>query len=424
MIALREPKKQNAKFSSWNIRFELAGKSLNILLFSALFPHGGEPTLGIFVENRMQHFLANKDVKVTVIAPVPWFPFKGKIFGGYGRAASAPKMEVRKGVTVYHPRYLVIPKIGMLLTPWFLYRAAKKAISKLLKKGQSFDIIDAHYLYPDGVAAAKIAKCFKLPFVMTARGSDVTEIGLMKKPRVMIAKAAEKAQHIITVSNNLRRDLISMGVKAEKITTLRNGVDLNKFKETDRLSLRGQYIDHPVMVFAGWLIPRKRIDLVLEVTRLIPNLQTVIAGDGPLRAEMEERARSLGVAERVYFIGQKSPEEMPGVYSSGDILLLPSDREGWANVLLEAMACGTPVVSRSIGGAPDLITSKVAGRVVDSDRAEDIAAAVDDLIKQLPDRSDVRDFAGKFDWHATSDGQMKIFEQAINDYSQNQDEQE
>ncbi|UTW57589.1 glycosyltransferase [Kordiimonas sp. SCSIO 12603] len=366
----------------------------------------------------MQHLLAQKDVEVTVIAPVPWFPFKGKVFGSYGRSAAAPSVEIRKGVTVYHPRYLVIPKVGMLLTPWFLFRSAKRLISKLLKKGMKFDIIDAHYLYPDGVSASKLAKEFNLPFVMTARGSDVTEIGLMNKPAAMICEATAAAQHIITVSNNLKRDLIEMGVDGNKVTTLRNGVDLARFQEKRRSELRSQYGSKPTMVFAGWLIPRKRIDLVLEVTKLIPDLQTVIAGDGPLKAEMESRATSLGIADRVFFVGQKTPEQMPEIYSSGDILLLPSDREGWANVLLEAMACGTPVVTRSIGGAPDLITDDVAGRVVDSEEPIDIAEAVKDLLHNLPERKAVRDFAQNFDWHATSDGQMQIFEKAIRDHNE------
>ncbi len=386
---------------------------MNILLFSALFPHAFEPTLGIFVENRMQHLRANKDVKVTVVAPVPWFPFTHRLFGAYGRAASAPKVEVRNGVTIYHPRYIVIPKIGMLLTPYFLFRAAKKCISGLQKKGLSFDIIDAHYLYPDGVAASKLADYFDLPFVMTARGSDVTEIGLLPKPKTMIKRAAERAGHTITVSNNLRRDLIKMGVNAAKVTTLRNGVDTEKFRSVDRKINRSRYGKGPVLMFAGWLIPRKRLDIVLEVTKLFPELTTLIVGDGPLLESLQQKAISLKIQDRVHFLGQKKPEEMPAFYSSVDMLLLPSDREGWANVLLEAMACGTPVVSRAIGGAVDLITSDVAGRIVDSDNSVEIASAIKDLWDHLPEREDVRKFAERYDWQETSEGQMKIFNYVI-----------
>lgn len=387
---------------------------MRILLFSTLFPHRGEPTLGIFVENRLKNLLAQeKDISATVIAPVPWFPFKGKIFGAYGRAARAETMETRDGLTIYHPRYLVIPKIGMLLTPFFLYWSAWRCLRRLKQQGNKFDLIDAHYLYPDAVSAARLAGKAGLPFVATARGSDVTQIGTMPKPRKRIVAAVNQAAHAITVSENLRRDLISMGIAASHISTLRNGVDLVRFHETERALGRRDVTTKHVLLFAGWLIPRKRLDIVLEVTAKLPEVTTVIVGDGPLMAECRARTTRLGIESRVVFAGQQQPTEMPKFFSMADVLLLPSDREGWANVLLEAMACGTPVVSRAIGGAPDLIKSDVAGRVVDSDQPEVIARAVKEVLDQPPARSRVRDYAARYDWVETSSAQRKIFSTAI-----------
>lgn len=392
----------------------MAGRPLRVLLFSSLFPHNGEPTLGIFVANRMRELIKHANVEVTVVAPVPWFPFKHKAFGAYGRAAQAKQVEKIDGVTVYHPRYIVIPKIGMHWAPNLMYFSAVRAIRKLIAQGVEFDLIDAHYLYPDGVAAAKLSKALSIPFVMTARGSDVTEIGLMERPRQKIQGALRSAAHTITVSNNLRADLMAMGGKAEKITTLRNGVDLDRFQETKRQETRSGWLSGPVLLFAGWLIPRKRLDLVLAVTAMVEGLVTVIVGDGPLRAELEAKAEELGISGRTLFLGQKSPAEMPEMFSAADVLLLPSDREGWANVLLEAMACGTPVVTRAIGGAPDLITSPEAGRVVDSDCAEDLAAAVRDVLDNPPARAETRAFAENYDWRETSAGQMTIFTKSAN----------
>jgi len=252
---------------------------------------------------------------------------------------------------------------------------------------------------------------------MTARGSDVTEIGAMQGPRRKILRAIQAASHTITVSNNLRRDLISMGGDEAKITTLRNGVDVRRFKEQDRKIRRESWgVSGPVMLFAGWLIPRKRLDLVLDVTVEIPELTTVIVGDGPLRGKLEHQAKELGISGRVIFMGQRKPSEMPAVYSGADILLLPSDREGWANVLLEAMACGTPVVTRAVGGAPDLITNDNAGRVVDGDTGGMLGAAVKELIENPPARADTRAFAAGFDWTGTSEGQKKIFHTAIDEF--------
>jgi teichuronic acid biosynthesis glycosyltransferase TuaC len=393
----------------------MSDKEIHILLFSSLFPHEAEPTLGVFVANRLEQLLNHEAIKATVIAPVPWFPFRSTIFGSYGRAARAPFRESRKGVEVFHPRYLVIPKIGMLLTPLFLYWSARKTVKKLNLRGYNFDLIDAHYLYPDGVAAGKLASKLGIPCVMTARGSDVTQIGQIKKPQNMIKAAVAGADHVITVSNNLKRDLMAMGCDGGSITTLRNGVDLEKFQHVEPAKLSGFDDGRPVMLFAGWLIPRKRVDLVLEVTRLIPELTTIIVGDGPLKSVLKRKATELDVEDRILFLGQKKPEAMPSYFSAADVLLLPSDREGWANVLLESMACGTPVVSRAIGGAPDLITDSVAGQVVDSDDPEAIAEAVAIVLRSKLTRQDVRHFAEKFDWKETSRGQRAIFEGILSD---------
>jgi len=390
-----------------------AKKPIKILLFSTLFPHSGEPTLGIFVANRLSQLLEYQNVEATVVAPVPWFPFTGKVWGSYGRAAAAKSTEVRGRVKVYHPRYLVVPKVGMLLTPLFLYWSAKRCISRLKASDGDFDIIDAHYLYPDGVAAARLAKWLAKPFVMTARGSDVTQIAQMRRPGRMIVQAAEAAAALITVSNNLRHDLIEMGVKPEKITTLRNGVDLDRFQETNRQELRDKYGTAKVMLFAGWLIPRKRLDIVLGVAAKLDDVTTIIVGDGPMRNELEAKVHHEGLSEKVIFCGQVSPEDMPRYYSAADVLLLPSDREGWANVLLESMACGTPVVTRAVGGAPDLITQPVAGRVVDSEDTDDIAAAVSEVLMADYKREHVRSFAEGFDWRETSAGQAEIFSEAL-----------
>lgn len=388
-------------------------RPFEIVLFSTLFPHKGEPTLGIFVENRLRQLVAQENIAVTVIAPVPWFPFKTRLFGKYSRMARANDTEVREGITIYHPRYFILPKIGMNLTPSFMYWAALSCFRRLLAKGKKIDLIDAHYLYPDGVAAGRIASRLDIPLILTARGSDVTEIAKLKQPKKMIIQAIDKAFHVITVSNNLRRDLVEMGVDGAKISTLRNGVDLVKFSPSSSSEVSRRWGPGPVLLFSGWLIDRKRVDLFLEVAALIPGLTAVVVGDGPLKSGLQAMAKTLGIEKRVIFHGQVSPEEMPDIYRAADVLLLPSDREGWANVLLESMACGTPVVTRAIGGAPDFITDRAAGIVVDSAKPEDLSEAVLDLIENPPGQTNTRAFAENFDWRSTSKGQMKIFEAAI-----------
>lgn len=392
--------------------------TVQILLLSALFPHAGEPTLGVFVRNRLEHLIADEDVKATVIAPVPWFPFKCRIFGAYGRAAQADRKTTWKNIEIYHPRYLVIPKVGMLLTPKFMAWSIKRLLRRLLAQGKEFDLIDAHYLYPDSVAAAEVAKAFQKPVVMTARGSDVTQIALLEAPRRMILAACNAASHIVTVSKSLKVKLERMGVASDKITSIRNGINLEKFslqtKESNQLR-RNYSIEKgkPVLLFAGWLIPRKRVDLVIDALALLPEFHGVIVGDGPLRQKLEQQARALNIQDRVIFAGQKAPTEMPAYFSMADVFCLPSEREGWANVMLEALACGTPVVSRAVDGALELFDGVPYGRLVEGDSPQSYADAISELLEANTAREEIRSFASEYGWEATSAAQMTIFRQIL-----------
>jgi len=145
---------------------------LRVLVFSTLYPNRAQPNHGVFVENRLRHTLAQGGIEATVLAPVPWFPSSNPAFGRYAQYAGVPRQETRHGLTVYHPRYPVIPKVGSRLTPSFLYRAARRALDEMTRQGvPKFDLIDAHYFYPDGVAAALLARHFGKPLAITARGT-------------------------------------------------------------------------------------------------------------------------------------------------------------------------------------------------------------------------------------------------------------
>lgn len=392
-----------------------SSRRLNLLVFSTLFPHKGEPTQGIFVENRLRHLLQDEDVNAIVIAPVPWFPFKSNIFGSYGRAAQADQVETKNGLKIYHPRYLVIPKVGMLLTPYFLANSAKRAAKKIMQNGAKFDVIDSHYLFPDGVAASRLAKSLRLPFTMTARGSDVTQIALMDRPKRMILRACEAAAHVITVSHSLKKKLTALGADHRNISILRNGVDSDIFRpvDTDRDEFFEQLGLDPqksTIVSAGWLIPRKRVDIVIAAISNLPNSQAIIVGDGPLRRNLETQVKSLKLQNRVKFVGQKNPAEMPQFFSFADVLCLPSEREGWANVMLEAMACGAAVVARRVDGAIELVTADAPGGLVDGDDPESYGHVIEKILAKLPDRNDVRSYALKYSWRSTSSKQMQIFQ--------------
>jgi teichuronic acid biosynthesis glycosyltransferase TuaC len=381
---------------------------MKILTFSTLFPNSEKPGHGIFVETRLRHLVASGRVESRVVAPVPWFPSTNPRFGSYARMARAPRHEVRHGLSVAHPRYPVIPKVGMNLAPLLLAQAVKPAIARLIDEGFDFDLIDAHYFYPDGVAAAMLAKYFNKLLVISARGSDITLIPQHRLPRKMILWAAHRADAIITVCNALRDEIIALGVDGARVTSLRNGVDLQLFQPVERDPAQPF-----TLVTVGHLVPVKAQELIVGALPLLPGVRLVVAGDGPNRGMLENLARELGVSERVSFLGAVPQSALRAHYGRADAMVLASSREGWANVLLESMACGTPVVASRVWGTPEVVAAPEAGVLMGERSPQGVADAVNALRANYPDRAATRRYAERFSWDDTTAGQLRIFRQIV-----------
>jgi len=386
---------------------------MKILTFSTLYPHAARPSHGIFVETRLRHLLASGRVESRVVAPVPWFPSGNPRFGDYAVHARAPCEERRHGIEVIHPRYPLLPKIGMTIAPFLLARAVTPVIERILQT-YAFDLIDAHYFYPDGVAAALLGKRVGKPVVITARGTDVNLIPRYRLPRAMIRWAARRAAGIITVARALKDDLIRMGVPDERIEVLRNGVDLQLFRPVDRDAARRTLgFSRTTLLSVGLLIPRKGHDLVIQALRHLPEMDLIVIGDGPERGSLGSLARQSGAGDRVRFVGALAQDELRSYYGAADALVLASSREGWANVLLESMACGTPVVASEAGGSPEVVAAPEAGVLMAERTPHAVAAAVRRLFADCPDRAATRRYAEKFSWEETTRGQLRLFESVL-----------
>jgi glycosyltransferase involved in cell wall biosynthesis len=383
---------------------------LNILTLTTLYPNSITPSHGIFVENRLRHLREAADIQNPVVAPVPWFPFRHPMFGSYAKQAQIPAHEVRYGVNVSHPRYLVIPRFGMTLTPGFLYEAFKKGAEAVMKSGFKPDVLDVHYFYPDGVAAARLSKELGIPMTVTARGTDINLIPQYEKPRQMIIEAANQAAHIITVCEALRQAIIDLGVDGSKITTMRNGVDLEGFHPVDREAARERFgVTGKVITSVGHLIERKGHNFVIEALTEHPDITLLIAGDGPEDAALKALASQLGVANRVHFLGRRPHDDLPYIYGASDAMVLASSREGWANVLLESMACGTPVVATDIWGTGEVVAKPEAGVLVKERSGHGIAGGLTRLFANMPDRAATRRYAEGFSWDDTTQAQLTLF---------------
>jgi glycosyltransferase involved in cell wall biosynthesis len=301
---------------------------------------------------------------------------------------------------VHHPRYPLIPKIGMNLSPYLMALAVLPAVKAAIKAQGGADILDAHYLFPDGVAATMIGKMLDIPVVMTARGTDVSLIPRYPVPRRLIQKACRSAA-----------GMIGMNVDPDHVTVLRNGVDLKLFRPLDRQATRQRLgLTGPTLISVGHLIERKGHDLIVQAMPSLPEFTLLIAGEGPERANLEKMIADLGVGNRVRLLGARPHAELPELYGAADALILASSREGWANVLLEAMACGTPAIGAQIWGNPEVIAKPEAGILMTERNAKGVADAVHALFgPRMPTREATRAYASAFSWDATTEGQIELF---------------
>jgi glycosyltransferase involved in cell wall biosynthesis len=388
---------------------------IRLLTFSTLYPHAGRPNHGIFVENRLRHLVASGKATSTVLAPVPWFPSRSAVFGDWAVNAAAPPAETRHGIEIHHPRFPAIPAIGMSVAPWLLYRAMIQQVAALLGRGHRFDAIDAHYVYPDGVSAAWLGRRFGLPVVITARGTDVNLIPQHAIPRRLIKGAIRDAAALVAVSAGLKDVLVGLGAPRSKVTVLRNGVDTTLFRPpADRLAARSALgLSGPALISVGSLIERKGHHRTIEAMRQLPGFQLIIVGEGPEHERLSAMISRYRLGDRVRLLGPRPHAELPALYGAADASVLASSREGWANVLLESMACGTPAVAADIRGNPEVVGAPEAGVIYLPNTADALAAAVRHLFAALPDRASTRAYAEAFGWDETTAGQLALFQQVI-----------
>jgi len=302
--------------------------------------------------------------------------------------------------------------------PDLMARAGLHVAETLLREGIDIDLIDAHYLYPDGVAAALMARALGKPFVLSARGTDVNVLARLPGPMRRIQKAIESSSGVITVSAALKASLVALGVPEDRITVLRNGVDPSLFRPVERTAARSELglptDNTKAIVCVGNLVPEKRPELALDAAAAIENLHLVYVGRGPERARLERAAQARGLRDRIWFLDEMPQERLRQAYSAADALVLASEREGWPNVLLEAAACGTPAVAFPVGGVPEILADPALGVMA---RGADDASALADAIRMLlvdpPSREAVRAAAIKFAWEPVLDAQLALYRNAV-----------
>jgi glycosyltransferase involved in cell wall biosynthesis len=370
---------------------------LRVLTLATLFPNGLKPTLGLFVERQTRALAGRDGVEVEVVAPVGLPAWPLSLHPHYAPLRALPARETWHGLAVHRPRYRVWPLVGAARTA----RAMADALLPVLREIRArfpFDVIDAEFFWPDGPAAMHLASALGLPFSVKARGSDIHIWGEKPPIAAQIVAAGRAAGGLLAVSAALKADMAALGLPGEAIRVHHGGVDLGRFRPADRAAAKAALgVAGPLLVAAGALIRGKGQHLAIEALADIAGATLILVGDGPERARLEALARTRGVAARVRFLGVRPHAELPGLLAAADVTVLPTVSEGLANVWIESLACGTPVVTSDVGGAREAIDRPEAGRLVPRDAAA-IAAAISDLLAAPPAQAEVRKAAERFSW--------------------------
>lgn len=376
---------------------------LRVLSLSTLYPNDLTPNFGVFVERQMQAVMKRGDVDLTLVNPLGAPPFPLSLHPRYRALADLPAEELRGGVPVLRPRFRLVPGIGAR----FNAAAEAKAvlpIARRLHAEQPFDVIDAQFFYPDGPAAVRIARALGLPVSIKARGADIHHWGKDPATARQVLEAGQAADGLLAVAQGLADDMVALGMDRTKITIHRTGLNADLFRPYDRKMCRDQLglpRDVPVLATVGALIPRKGQAFAIDALARLPGAILILAGTGADENALKSQAERLGVAERVRFLGAVPHGDLPVVLNAADVFVLPTASEGLANAWVEALACGTPVVTTAIPGAQELITDAAWGRMVPRDGAA-IAAAIEDLLADSPDPDAVQAAVAEYSWEANA----------------------
>ncbi|MEZ5965813.1 MAG: glycosyltransferase [Planctomycetota bacterium] len=368
-----------------------------IITFTNLYPSAAMPQHGTFVQERMTRVVAGQDdLELVVVSPLPAVP-RLLARGEHAVLRRGPACESVDGVPVHHPRYFHLPGLSLGKQAERMARAALPVV-RALAVGRRC-VLDAHYVYPDGVAAVRIAEELGLPCLVTARGTDVNVLAEHKVVAPQVRAAMPRAHALLAVSEALRRRFAEVaGVPDARVELLRNGVDLERFHPGERAAARarlGLPATAGLVLGIGRLVAGKGFGLAVQALASLPgHVHLVLVGEGPERAALRQAAP----VDRLHLLGRRGRDDVVAALQACDVLVLPSAREGWPNVVTEALASGLPVVATAVGGIPEMVADPVAGELVAAD-PEALASA---LLRQLARgecRNAIAAYAQRYSWH-------------------------
>ncbi len=365
---------------------------MRLLAFTNLFPNAAEPARGLFNLQAFQA-LAEHCEALRVVAPVRILPRRLRC--GDPDTPVPPREQIG-GLAVDHPRYFLLPRIGVGTQGVQMLVSLTRELERIAVEFLP-DAVFGTWAFPDLVAAAALAGRWRLPLAAKVHGADINVFTYHPARRRKIVRALHQARLVLSVTDALKQRLVELGIPAEKVLVQRNGVDSERFRIRDRESARRELraaCDGYHLAYVGTFRPTKGLDTLLEAVRLLAAGEVPVTlhlvGDGPhMEAVLREQVRAAGIEARVRFEGYQPHERVPDWLAAADVLCLPSSSDGCPNIILEALACGRPVVASRVGGIPEILGPE-SGALVEPGQPAELAAALRQALERAWDPETLR----------------------------------
>ena len=386
---------------------------MRVLTITSLFPRATDPSHGVFVLQRVKA-LAEAGAKVRVVSPLPWVP-RGPLPERYVRLRKTPVEEKVRGLTVRHPRYRMLPLVG---ARWQARGYQKGVLPTVREEVERFkpDILDVHYLYPDGVAVGRIAAEVGLPYVLSARGSDVKVIARIPSLRLQIEEALERAAAVIAVSDDLAAEMRETKIHTGPIEVIPNGVDAEVFRPLDRAEARRELSIDPAdrfVVCVGRLTAVRGQALLIEAlasAKAPAGLRAFFVGEGPDEKSLKRSVARLGLGDRVRFVGTQDLSRIPLWLAAADGAVQLLSSAGSPNAVLEAVACRAPLLASDIPAVREALPDPERAVLVELEPAA-VARGLGQLLDAPPEP-----YAGPVrPWTEVAEEVLGVFRRVMDD---------
>lgn len=371
---------------------------MNILIISNLYPNRLEQNKATF--NRQQFFELSHRCSVKIIAPIAW---TDRIFLKYFTKRSIPAHETIDGIETYHPTYFFIPKVFSFLYGFFYFLSIYVTSVRQIRSMRP-DCIFATWAFPDGFAAVLVGRIHRIPVFIKIHGSDIHSIESRLRS-VFTAWGLKKARKVFSVSKKLTLKMNEMGVEKSNIITNYNGVDRKMFFPLGKIEARKKFnlpLDKIIILYVGNFETVKGPDVLIEAFEKIKcdknNWTLYLTGKGSLLRSLKKKSYTYDGGKSIVFSGPVAHENMGAWMNIADLLIVPSRNEGVPNVILEAMACGIPVVATKVGGIPEVVIENETGILVEQDSPDELAIAIEGAIKKKWDRAKILTRADRYTW--------------------------